>query len=79
MLSQDLKAYDKLGQHIQMTFKTIQFNVTNKSQPLDKYTDCKEVIYKACKKVVLSNFPKDPLRLLGIRMANLIDKDEYKK
>lgn len=62
-----------------MTFKTIQFNVTNKSQPLDKYTDDEDVIYKTCEKIVLANFPKDPLRLLGIRMGNLIDKDEYKK
>ncbi len=78
-MAQDVQAYEKMGKHLMLTFKSHKFEVKSKNMTLDRYVENEEDIYRYSLKILAEAMPLDPLRLIGIKIGNLIDKEEFKR
>jgi len=76
MVSEDLKHYKKKAKHITLIVKTHNFDVRNHGTPLDKYTNDEKDIENICLKMLKELLPLDPLRLMGIKAAQLMNESE---
>jgi nucleotidyltransferase/DNA polymerase involved in DNA repair len=73
-LSEDLKAYKKLTKQLTLTLKTFEFNVTNRVSNLEKFINDPDTIAITCIKILKEQWPVKPMRLIGIRAAELISE-----
>lgn len=79
MLAEDLVDCKKKTRHLTLTIKTHNFDVKNKGTPIDKFTDDENEIATVCLKLLKELLPLEPLRLLGIKAANLSGGEEGMK
>ncbi|KAL4479510.1 hypothetical protein ABPG72_011832 [Tetrahymena utriculariae] len=77
-LAEDAKAQQKVGKHLAVSFKNVKFQMRSKSRMLDKYIQDSEQIEKVAKELVKELLPTEPLRLIGIRLSQLVDETEIK-
>ncbi|KAL4442278.1 hypothetical protein ABPG74_005619 [Tetrahymena malaccensis] len=78
LLAEDAKEEQKVGKHLAVSFKNVKFQMRSKSRMLDKYIQDSEQIEKIAKELVKELLPTEPLRLIGIRLSQLIDQNEIK-
>ena len=71
MLAEDLVDCKKKTRHLTLTIKTHNFDVKNRGTPIEKFTDDEKEIATVCLKLLKELLPLEPLRLLGIKAANL--------
>lgn len=79
MLGQDLEGYEKVGKHLCLTFKNHKFEVKTKNMQLPKYISSADDIYHYSAKIMRELLPTEPLRLIGIKISMLMDREEYDK
>lgn len=79
LISEDLKQYKKKSKHITLVVKTHNFDVKNHGTPTDKYMNDADEIANVCLKMLKHLLPLDPLRLIGIKAAQLINESELNK
>ena len=79
MLAYDVKEKGICGKHVGITLKTHKFQVKTKGQQLERYVSSEEEIYKIAQQLFEECWPCDPLRLIGIRLGELLAKNDLNK
>lgn len=75
-VSKDAKAENKVGSSVQLILKDNKFKVINRSKRIKDKTNEFDVIYEEGLKLLAANYDGRPIRLVGITLQNLINKDE---
>ncbi|MBQ0008956.1 MAG: DNA polymerase IV [Firmicutes bacterium] len=75
-VSKDAKAENKVGSSVQLILKDNEFKVINRSKRVQNKTNDFEIIYNEGLKLLIANYDGRPIRLVGITLQNLINKDE---
>lgn len=75
-VSKDAKAENKVGSSVQLILKDNEFKVINRSKRIQNKTNDFDIIYNEGLKLLISNYDGRPIRLVGITLQNLINKDE---
>ena len=78
-IADDLQYCQKMAKHISVNAKTHKFEVKSKNMILDKYIKAQEDIYSIACKLLKQLWPLDPVRLLGIKLSDLIDEQSLKE
>ena len=78
-LGDDLEHLKKLSKHISVNAKTHKFEVKSKNMMLDKYIKSSEEVFSFASKLLKQLWPLDPVRLLGIKLGDLINEKELKE
>lgn len=75
-VAKDAKEENKVGSSVQLILKDNEFKVINRSKRVQKKTNDFDVIYNEGLKLLQANYDGRPIRLVGITLQNLINKDE---
>ncbi len=75
-VSKDAKAENKVGSSVQLILKDNEFKVINRSKRIKDKTNEFNVIYEEGLKLLAANYDGRPIRLVGITLQNLVNKDE---
>ena len=75
-VSKDAKDQNKVGTSVQLILKDSDFKIINRSKRIQKSTNDFEVIYNEGLKLLSANYDGRPIRLIGITLQNLKNKDE---
>ena len=75
-VSKDAKAENKVGSSVQLILKDNEFKVINRSKRIQTKTNDFDIIYNEALKLLIANYDDRPIRLVGVTLQNLIDKDE---
>jgi len=78
-IADDLQYCQKMAKHITVNAKTHKFEVKSKNLILDKYIKSQEEIFTLSCKLLRQLWPLDPVRLLGIKLSDLIDEQMLKE
>lgn len=76
-LSRDLRNKNKYSNTIAIIIKDNNFNVITRQTKLNNVTNSGEEIYTIAKKLFRENWDETPVRLIGIRLDNLTDTNDY--
>lgn len=79
LLADDLQYLQKLAKHLSVTAKTHKFEIKSKNLILDKYLKSQEEIFELSAKLLKQLWPIDPVRLLSIKLSDLIDEQTLKE
>lgn len=71
LLAEDLIHYKKKTKHLTLIIKTHNFDVKNRGAPVEKFIDDGEEIGNISLRLLKELLPLDPLRLIGIKAAQL--------
>lgn len=75
-VAKDAQADNKVGNGVQLILKDNEFKVINRSKKVHNLTNDFNIIYNEGLKLLETNYDGRPIRLVGITLQNLIDKDE---
>lgn len=75
-VNQRLKKGDYKGKTITLKLKYKDFTVSTRSKTFDFYFNDYKTIYSEAKELLLENFPKKFIRLLGVGVSNFQKEDE---
>lgn len=78
-IADDLEYAGKIAKHISLNAKTHKFEVKSKNLMLDKYIKSKDEIFAFSCILLKQLWPLDPVRLLGIKLSDLIDEQSFKE
>lgn len=76
-VSEGLQKEKKIGSTVSIVMKDSTFKTINRSKTLNEATDDVRVIYNTALDLFDKNFDNDPIRLVGVTVSNLIDKDDF--
>ena len=76
-VSEDAKKKDKVGTTISIVMKTPDFITTNRSISISIPTNEGEIIYNNAMKLFDSNYKGNPIRLIGVTLSNLKEKENF--
>ena len=76
-VSEDAKKKDKVGTTISIVMKTPDFMTTNRSISINIPTNEGEIIYNNAMKLFDSNYKGNPIRLIGVTLSNLKEKENF--
>ena len=76
-VSEDAKKKDKVGTTISIVMKTPDFVTTNRSISISIPTNEGEIIYNNAMKLFDSNYKGNPIRLIGVTLSNLKEKEIF--
>lgn len=77
-IADDLEYFGKMAKHITVNAKTHKFEVKSKNLVLDKFIKSKEEIFTNSCILLKQLWPLDPVRLLGIKLSELISEETLK-
>lgn len=76
-VAQDAKKKEKVGTTVSIVMKTPDFITTNRSITLNFPTNEGELIYNNAMKLFDANYKGNPIRLIGVTLSNLKEKEEF--
>lgn len=76
-VSEDAKKKDKVGTTISIVMKTPDFVTTNRSISISIPTNEGEIIYNNAMKLFDSNYKGNSIRLIGVTLSNLKEKENF--
>ena len=76
-VSKEAQAKNKIGTNVQIVLKTKDFKSITRSKKLAKPTNDFAVIFNEASILLEKNFPNTEIRLAGVTLQNLTDKDDY--
>ena len=71
-----LRKHDMYASVVNVQLKTNEFKVSSHQRKLETPTNSTKIIYEEAKKLLQELFKGIPIRLIGIRVDGLSDKDE---
>lgn len=77
-IADDLEYFRKMAKHITVNAKTHKFEVKSKNLMLDKFIKSKDEIFVNSCILLKQLWPLDPVRLLGIKLSELISEETFK-
>lgn len=75
-VSYRLRTYNMLGTVVNVQIKTNEFKTFSHQKKLDVATDSTKVILEQAKKLLETLYKGTPIRLIGLRVDGLVEKDE---
>ncbi len=78
-VNQRLKKGDYKGKTITLKLKYNDFSVSTRSKTFDFYFNDYKIIYSESKELLLDNFPKKFIRLLGVGVSNFQKEEELEE
>ncbi len=76
-VSEGVKKEKKIGSTVSLVMKDTSFHTISRSKTLFEATDDVRVIYNTALDLFDKNFDNEPIRLVGVTLSNLINKDNY--
>lgn len=78
-IAEDLQYNNFLSKHVCLQIKTHKFEMKSKGSEIEKYIKTADEIYENSIKLLKMVWPIDPVRLLGIKLSDLIHEDKLKE
>lgn len=78
-IAEDLQYNNLLSKHVCLQIKTHKFEMKSKGTEIEKYIKTADEIYEISIKLLKMVWPIDPVRLLGIKLADLIHEEKLKE
>lgn len=76
-VSSDAKKKEKIGTTISLVMKSPDFITTNRSITLSLPTNEGDIIYNNAMKLFDANYKNNPIRLIGVTLSNLKEKENF--